>query len=57
LTRRRPEFKSGEADAEAAQLNKLCDAGRFKGSGKPTPSKFQVSAIRSIDMHNDIDLT
>jgi hypothetical protein len=39
LTRRCLEFEPGIADAEAAQPERLGDAGRFKSKSKPTPSK------------------
>jgi len=39
LTRRRPDFESGEAGAEAAKLKKFSDAGGLESSGCPTPSE------------------
>jgi hypothetical protein len=39
LARRRLKYELGKAGAEAAQLNKLSDAGKIKFNGCPTPPK------------------
>ena len=39
MTRRRLKFEAGEADAEAAQVKHLGDAGSFKFNGCPTLSE------------------
>jgi len=47
MPRRRPDFKSGEAGAEAAKLKKF-SAGGLKSSGCPTPVETDSSGCFGV---------
>jgi hypothetical protein len=45
MPRRRPEFETSEAGAEADKLKKFIDAGGFKVSGCPTQPAFPKDTL------------